>query len=80
MAIHTATHDCDMGEPRCAPVTPGGVVRREGELRAEELLAESKMQLSKRKGMCRGEREGRDVDAVATWNLAGGHETQDTWP
>jgi hypothetical protein len=67
--IHTATHDCGMWEPRCAPGTPGSVVRVV-ELRAGELLGVSKRRDVERKGVvvvfgkCRGERR-RTGDVVA---------------
>lgn len=47
--IRTATHDCGMWEPRCAPGTPGSV-RRAVELRAGEMLAVSKKRDVERKG------------------------------
>ena len=74
--IHTATHDCGMREPRCAPVTPGSVKRAAVELRADELLAVSKKRDVEGKGGGVGggvswgggglEMSSRD------WNLGGG--------
>ena len=77
--IHTATHDCGMWEPRCAPVTPGSV-KVAVELRADELLAVSKRRDVERERVvsvveeeeeCRGERGGLEMSS-RDWNLGGG--------
>ena len=79
--IHTATHDCGMWEPRCAPVTPGSV-ERVVELRADELLAVSKKRDVERERVlvvleeCRGEEEDwRCRRATGIWAEAAQERT-----